>query len=90
MVNLQFIYEGWTKKLGLANVSKENKEMAKARLAICVVCPNAQEQWLSKFIDDMLQRDELDSGIGCKLCTCPINAKALVVEEKCPDKPPRW
>lgn len=88
MVNLQFIYEGWTKKLGLVEVSEEDKEMAKARLAICVVCPHAKEQWLTSFIDDILQKDELGSGIGCKLCGCPINAKALVKKEKCPDN--RW
>jgi hypothetical protein len=90
MVNLKNIYEGWTKKLGIAEVSEENKELAKKRVAICVSCPNAQEKWLNTFIDGILQKDELGSGIGCGLCGCPVNAKALVIDEKCPDSPSRW
>lgn len=85
---LKNIYEGWTKKLGLAEVSEEDKEMAKARVAICVGCPHAKEQWLTTFIDDLLKNDELGSGIGCELCGCPINALALVRKEKCKDN--RW
>jgi hypothetical protein len=85
---LKNIYEGWTKKLGLAEVSEEDKTLAKARVAICVDCPHAKEQWLTAFIDDVVQKDELGSGIGCGKCGCPVNAKALVVDEKCPDG--RW
>lgn len=89
MVNkLKNIAEGWTKSLHLAKVSKENEELAKARVQICVACPHAKEMWLKKFIDGALKRDELGSGIGCKLCTCPINEKALVINETCPDG--RW
>lgn len=88
MVNLKNIYIGWTKSLGLAKVSEENKELAKKRVAICVECPHAKEMWLKAFIDGMLKNDELGSGIGCNLCGCPINEKALVPDEKCPDN--RW
>lgn len=87
-MNLAHIYEGWTKSLGLAEVTEENKDLALARVKICVQCPHAEEHWLKKFIDGALQRDQLGSGIGCKLCGCPVNEKALVITTKCPDG--RW
>jgi hypothetical protein len=91
MVNkLKAIAEGWSKSLGLVEVSEENKQLAKKRVAICVECPHAKEMWLKVFIDGILKNDEVGSGIGCKLCGCPINEHALVLNEKCPDKPPRW
>lgn len=88
MVNLKHIYEGWTKSLGLAEVSPENKALAIARVKVCVDCPHAVEQWLKKIIDNALQRDELGSGIGCGICKCPVMEKALVVDEACPEK--KW
>lgn len=87
-MNISHIYEGWSKSLGLAEVSEENKVIALNRVKICVTCPHAKEQWLKKFIDGVLQRDVLGSGIGCELCGCPINEKALVIEEFCPIK--KW
>ena len=87
-MSLRNIFEGWSKSLGLVEVSEENKELAKKRVAICVECPHAKEQWLKKFIDGMLQNDEVGSGIGCSKCGCPVNEKALVEDEKCPDG--RW
>lgn len=88
MVNLKNIADGWAKSLGLIEVSEENKALAKTRVAICVDCPHAKEMWLKKVIDGALQRDELGSGIGCGLCGCPVNEKALVINETCPDG--RW
>jgi hypothetical protein len=85
---LKNIAEGWSKSLGLVEISEENKELARKRVAICVVCPHSKEQWLKKFIDGMLKNDIQGSGIGCKLCGCPINEKALVPGEKCKDN--RW
>jgi hypothetical protein len=87
-MNLKHIYEGWSKSLGVVEVSEDNKELARKRVAICIECPHAKEQWLKKFIDGMLKNDELGSGIGCGICGCPVNEKALVVGEKCPDG--RW
>ena len=84
MSTIKNIYEGWTKCLGLSKVSEENKSLAKARVQICVECVHAKEMWLKKFIDDVLQRDVLGSGIGCELCGCPVNEKALVTGETCP------
>lgn len=83
-MSLKNIYEGWSKSLGLAEVSEENKKMALDRVKVCVECPFAEEMWLKKFIDGFLKRDELGSGIGCTICGCPVNEKALVIEEKCP------
>lgn len=87
-MNLRHIYEGWTKSLGLAEVSEENKALAKARVEICLDCPHAKEMWLKKIIDDALQNDTLGSGIGCSICGCPVNEKALVAKETCPTS--RW
>lgn len=84
MSTLKNIYEGWTKSLGLAEVSEENKQLALQRVKICVECPFAKEMWLKTFIDGFLKHDELGSGIGCSICGCPVNEKALVIEEKCP------
>lgn len=84
MSNLLNIAEGWAKSLHLVEVSEENKKLAKERVMICVECPFSQEMWLKKFIDGFLKRDELGSGIGCSICGCPVNEKALVIEEKCP------
>lgn len=87
-MSLKNIYEGWSKSLGLVKVSDENKEIAKARVAICVECPHAKEMWLKKIIDGVLKRDEQGSGIGCSLCGCPVNEKALVPDETC--KAGKW
>lgn len=81
---LKHIYEGWSKSLGLAKVTEDEKSLALARVKICVACPHAKEMWLKTFIDGVLQRDELGSGIGCSICGCPVNEKALVKDEKCP------
>ena len=90
MNKLSAIAEGWGKSLGLVEVSEENKALAIIRVSVCVKCPHAKEMWLKKFIDGFLRNDELGSGIGCEICGCPVNEKALVIEEKCPDNPPRW
>ena len=88
MERLVKIYDGWTKSLGLRKITDEEKMLAAARVKICTGCPHAKEMWLKKFIDGMLQRDIEGSGIGCSLCHCPVNEKALVTSETCPDG--RW
>lgn len=82
------IFEGWSKSLGLVDISEENKALALSRVVICVGCPYAHEQWLKKFIDGVFKKDELGSGIGCSICGCPVNEKALVIGESCPIN--RW
>lgn len=81
---LQHIAEGWAKSLHLIETSEENRQLAKQRVMICVECPFSEEMWLKKFIDGFLKRDELGSGIGCSICGCPVNEKALVTDEQCP------
>ena len=82
-VDLKNIAEGWAKHIGLTDVPGDLQELAKKRVDICVECPDAKEQWLTKFIDGILKKDIKGSGIGCGICHCPVNQKALVREEKC-------
>lgn len=89
-MKLKNIYEGWSKSLGLVEVTEENKQLALNRVKICITCPHSKEFWLKNIVDGMLKRDVLGSGIGCDLCTCPVNEKALVIDEHCPDTPARW
>lgn len=84
MSALKNIFTGWTKKLHLVETTQGEKRMALERVKICVDCPHAKEQWATKIIDGVLKNDELGSGIGCGLCGCPVQAKALVENEKCP------
>lgn len=88
MVDLSHIYEGWKKHLLPSTASEEDKARALGRVKICIGCPHAEESWLSKIVDGFLQRDELGSGIGCGICKCPVNQKALVQDEQCPIK--KW
>lgn len=81
---MQNIYEGWSKALELVKVGEENKKLAKARVEICIECPHAEEHWLKKIVAGSLQVDKVGSGIGCSLCGCPVNEKALVIDEQCP------
>lgn len=81
---LQRIFEGWSKSLELVEVSEENKKLAQERVKICIDCEHAEEHWLKKIVSGKLQVDQLASGIGCGLCGCPVNEKALVIEEQCP------
>ena len=84
-LDLNHIYEGWGKSLRFIPITDGEKELAMTRVSICVQCPKAKEMWLKKFIDGMLQNDTLGSGIGCSVCGCPVNEKALVTDEKCPE-----
>jgi hypothetical protein len=83
-MNLNHIAEGWAKHLDIIEVSEQQKQLAKERVEICVKCEHAKEQWLSKFIDGVLKKDIQGSGIGCGVCGCPVNQKALVTDEVCP------
>lgn len=87
-INLLQIYEGWTKSLGFVAVSDAEREEAKRRVLVCVNCPFAEENWLSKVKNNILQRDEIGSGIGCSKCGCPVNEISFVNSKKCPEG--RW
>lgn len=84
MAKLKNIAEGWAKSLGVVEVTAENKVIAINRVQQCIKCRYGQEMWLKKFVDGFLQRDVVGSGIGCTLCGCPVNEKALVLDETCP------
>jgi len=83
-MNLLHIYEGWTKSLGIVKATDKEKQLAMERIKICIACPFAEENWLSKIVKGVLQKDEIGSGIGCSICGCPINEISYVLEKKCP------
>lgn len=87
-MKLAHIAEGWAKHIGMMDIPEADKETARQRVETCISCPHSKEQWLSKFIDGVLRKDIAGSGIGCKICGCPINQKALVMSETCPEK--KW
>lgn len=84
MISLVNIYEGWKKHLIASSATAGEKVVADSRVKVCVGCEFAEENWLSKFVDGVLAKDQLGSGIGCGICGCPVNQKALVLNEKCP------
>lgn len=84
MSSLKTIATAWGKKVGLLSITPQDKAMAVQRIKVCVGCPYAKEGWLSTFVDNMMKRDEIGSGIVCSKCGCPINAKALEPKEDCP------
>ena len=84
-LNLKHIAEGWSRHLDLIQTPPEIKELAKQRVKICTLCKHSKEQWLTKIIDGALGKDIEGSGIGCGICGCPVNQKALVPEETCPE-----
>lgn len=81
---LERIAEGWKKALGVSDIPPALKILANDRVAICLDCPEAVESWLSTFIGGELKRDVLGSGLGCNKCSCPLQAKAIVQDERCP------
>lgn len=81
MANLLHIAEGWSKSLGLLEVSKENRELSNRRMAICATCPAAKESSFLKMLRGKMHDVE---AIYCTECGCPCNEKTLVNEEKCP------
>lgn len=83
-MSLANIAEGWAKHIGLMEIPVADKETAMKRVNTCLGCPHSKEQWLNKFIDGVLKKDVTGSGIGCQICGCPINQKALVPGESCP------
>ena len=83
-MNLANIAEGWAKHLGAMEIPEAQKSVARQRVETCIACPYSKEQWLNKFIDGILKKDVAGSGIGCSICGCPINQKALALDETCP------
>lgn len=81
-MNLLHIAEGWSKSLGLLEVSEENKRLSEERISICAICPHAKESSILKFFRD--DAKELGA-IVCGKCGCPVNEKTLVNDEKCPE-----
>lgn len=53
----------------------ENEALAKSRLAFCDVCPHAVE--ILKVNGRSINK--------CNLCTCPVEVKARVPNERCDD-----
>lgn len=80
-MRLLHIAEGWSKSLGLWEVTNEEAAMSAERMKICAGCDLAKE---SKFLA-FLKGGAFDmQGMYCSSCGCPVNEKSLVVDEQCP------
>ena len=74
------IGEGWSKWLGLQNVSQEEKELSIKRMDICSSCEFATK---SKFLEFIAGNGEEIDSLYCTKCTCPCHQKSLS-NEVCP------
>ena len=83
--NFSHIIEGWSKSMGLMDVTEENKKLSVDRLKICGDCPSAVE---SSFLKILRGNADQIKAIKCGVCGCPVNEKTLVTDEKCPFK--KW
>lgn len=69
------------------NVTPEQKEMRKRRLAACDVCPHKlQMNAIGELLMNTINKE--DSTYYCGLCGCPLAAKVIKEENKCDDN--RW
>lgn len=84
-MRLGHIIEGWSKSMGLMEVTAEERKLSEERLKKCAGCPMATE---SSFLK-LLKGDAINmAAIYCKGCGCPVNEKSLVAEEQCPEE--KW
>lgn len=65
------------------------RNLIEKRIAVCIACPhvkqlNSAAQVLVKLIDAD------GTTLQCRLCTCPMAAKAANPKNSCPDNPKRW
>lgn len=79
-MNLRHVAEGWTKSLGLMDVSAEEKLESERRILICSTCPMAEE---SKTLKLLRGKAEHMKVIKCGDCGCPVNEKSIVMDERC-------
>lgn len=81
-MNFKHIATGWSKSLGLIEVTDEERAESSRRMDICAGCIYAKE---SSFL--MLVRGTASdmAAIYCGQCKCPVNEKTLVPEENCPE-----
>lgn len=84
-LNYKHIIEGWSKAMGLMEVTEENQEVSTERLKICAQCPRATQSKTLKFIKG--HANNMDT-FYCQICKCPVTEKSLVLTEKCPLK--KW
>lgn len=87
-LNFKHIAEGWAKSIGLWNVTDDVKKLSMERMNVCATsgenggqCEFARE---SNFLKLLHGSANDIPAIYCSLCTCPINEKSLVTDEKCP------
>lgn len=81
-MNLRNIVTGWSKGMGLMEVTEAERTMSTERLNVCATCSFAKESSMLLLIkgsaEDM-------AAIYCGKCKCPVNEKSLVAEESCPE-----
>lgn len=81
MIKIKHILIGWAKKWGLLPVSRAERKLAALRMKICVICPYSEESSFLRLINDEARYEKT---LACSKCGCPVDAKTIVVDEKCP------
>lgn len=80
MVNIENVFTGWGRVMGLLDTPKEVQDLSVLRLSECVQCEHAKH---SKFLEFLNNGAEDIDGLYCGLCKCPCHQKS-VTNEKCP------
>lgn len=80
-VNFKHIIKGWSKRLGIAEISEEEMDMAEARLKICISCPHKKKSKILVFLRGIEASEE--KIFKCSKCGCPLHEKVIVEEEHC-------
>lgn len=81
-MNLRHVAEGWSKSLGLMDVSAEEKLESERRMLICSTCIMAEESAVLKLLRGKAEHVKV---IKCGGCGCPVNEKSLVMDAECPE-----
>lgn len=81
VINPANIIEGWSKRLGLKEITPDEHRMAEERLKICLQCPMAKESKMLILLNGTANREKI---LKCSGCGCPLYEKVIVPEEKCP------
>lgn len=75
---LKSIADGWVK---YAFENPETETMARQRADVCAICPDAVYSEFTHLIDS---KPEIQQGMVCRQCACPLSRKTRSKNENCP------